>query len=72
MSPEKIQSVYETRPGQFVVAENEMWLPGIYDSEEAALYTINIDSEKLLLLCRDRGIGDDYRPITLDELKALA
>lgn len=61
----------------FSVADADgMWLPGIYADEDAcrkALEVAEVNYGGLVELARweTRGQGDDYRPITVEDLAAL-
>jgi hypothetical protein len=66
-------TVYES-DGEFTVAQRQCWLPGIYATEDAAVAATALPVDVLAGLADAdvRGIGADYRPITLDEVKAAA
>jgi hypothetical protein len=62
----------DSEAGTFQVSDGGGWYPGIYASEEAARFVPNVD---IAVLGRNvdatvRGVGDAYRPVTVDELKA--
>lgn len=65
--------VYES-DGEFTVSQHQCWLPGIYATEDAAVAAVALPVEVLAALASAdvRGIGADYRPITLDEVRAAA
>lgn len=55
--------------GNFVIASQGVWLPGVYESTEAANYAFQFPDEVLSALqnsANDRG----DRTITMDDLKA--
>jgi hypothetical protein len=66
--------VYESDPGEFTVSQHQCRLPGIYATEDAAVAAASLPDAVLYPLTDAdvRGIGADYRPITLDEVKAAA
>ena len=57
--------------GGFVISSHDMWLPGVYADERAARYAFQFSNEHLSRLNATRGIGDVYRPITSDDLRAF-
>jgi hypothetical protein len=59
--------------GTCTIADQAGWLPGIYADETAARYARKVPAERLepFVDADQRGIGKDYRPVTLDELKEL-
>lgn len=53
--------------GAWVVAENDVWVDGVYTSEEAARYAVDID---IMVLARINKEHDYSKgEITLEELK---
>ena len=62
--------VHPLERGGFLVSEDDTWLPGAYDSMEAAVAAFDLSGEALLTL-RDLAIAEQ-RDITLAEIYAAA
>lgn len=52
--------------GGFVISSRGMWLPGVYADERAARYAFRFSNEELDRINASRGVGVDYRPITVE------
>lgn len=69
--------IYRSKTGTYSAADQAGWLPGIYADEAAARQALEIAQTQHGALAEAvhwtvRGQGDDYRPMTLAELDALA
>ena len=51
----------------FVISEDHVWLPGVYDREETAIRAFDLSEESLILL-RDRVNRSEKRSISLADL----
>jgi hypothetical protein len=60
--------------GECSIAENGVWLPGIYADEAAAWAAFEFDDATLARVTHyeARGVGSNYQPMTLQELHAVA
>lgn len=58
------------KDGLFSISSKGAWLYGIYATERAARYAFQFSDHELLAINTDRGFGDDYRPITTEDLRA--
>ena len=70
-----IHTVYNPADGgapSYVIAENQMWLPGSYASEEAARYAFDLPDERLYELQEriNNVVHGEGRLIALNDLKA--
>lgn len=68
--------VWPGRDGTFQASDRGGWLPGIYADEAAARRAVQVAATAYraladLVSADVRGIGDEYRPVTVDELAAL-
>lgn len=62
--------IYPT-DGGFVISRDDMWLPGSYADELAAQYALDhFDYDELREINEQRGTGEGYRRITLEDLQA--
>ena len=60
-------SVYEDEEGNFGVSENQVWLPGIYDSKETAIKAVSMNCDKLEALWESKKTAGSHL-ITLRDL----
>lgn len=49
-------SLYVFQNGTVTVSEDKVWLPGVYESREAALAALNVDPDKLYALAQRRTV----------------
>ena len=65
--------VHVSPDGTCSIAEH-YWLPGVYADVEAAWAAFDYDYAVLARITHHsvRGVGTEYRPMTLDELRAEA
>lgn len=61
-------TVHETASLAFVVAENEVWVTGVYATAEAACFAVTVDPDKLVALWKARCPV----PMSLGELQWCA
>jgi hypothetical protein len=61
-------SVYESKPGRWVVSENDVWLPGVFDSPETARRAADFPREALHELRRIYHVDGENRPVTMADL----
>ncbi|MFE9099880.1 hypothetical protein [Actinomadura geliboluensis] len=61
---------YETDTGRYVIADDGGWVPGSYDSEEAARLAVSLSDEQLVVL-RDAINVRAGRGITVADLSAV-
>jgi hypothetical protein len=62
----KVHRVEHERGADYCISENEMWLPGCYDSEETARRAFDVDDAELLRLQRSLPPGSPITGATLD------
>ena len=58
----------EAVPGQWVVAENGTWLPGIYESDAVARRAARLPDAALLALSHIYKVDGENRPVTAADL----
>lgn len=51
----------------WVVAENEIWFPGAYDTEKTARYAVSIKEERIKYLMEK----SETKILTMEDLKSL-
>ena len=61
--------VYATDHGDFVISENDMWLPGAYATEEAAWAAFDLTADQLAAL-QDR-LRETQVATTIEEIRTL-
>ena len=54
--PTDTVSLYVHKDNTVTVSEDEAWLPGVYESREAALAALNVDPDKLYALAQRRTV----------------
>lgn len=57
--------------GEYVVSQNDLWLPGVYDSEETATRACDLPTATLLALGRIYRVDGENRALTMDDLDAI-
>lgn len=57
---------YETNPGEWVVADNAGWRPGIYDTEATALHSTQYTTQHIENLWTN--LTRSLRVLTMDDL----
>lgn len=67
--------IYRHTDGRFTVAEKGVWIPGVYDTEEAARYAVGLSDAVLQALqqaMNEREADFAKRYLTLDMLKEVS
>lgn len=62
--PERIVYAHQAVTGGWMVSENDIWLPGVYDTSETALLAADLDPDTITGLA-NRAAGT---PITADDV----
>ena len=62
-------SVKPLREGGFVVSQNQCWVDGVYDTEEAARLGVKCDPEKLKRIWAQRLTEDRDGFLTVEDFK---
>ena len=62
-------SVKPLREGGFVVSQNQCWVDGVYDTEEAARLGVKCDPEKLKIIWAQRLTEDRDGFLTVEDFK---
>lgn len=62
--------VYAFDEGHFSIAENDLWLPGLYASELAAVYALYFDDKVLRKLWFPKFVGSG-KYITVEDLNSI-
>lgn len=70
------RQVWRGEDGTFQASDGAGWLPGIYADEAAARMALDVAETKFGALSAAvsadiRGIGDEYRPVTVEDLAKL-
>jgi hypothetical protein len=55
----------------WMVAQNDQWVPGVYDSEEAALFACKFDNAQLEMISDVWEVGGEDRPATMRDLRSV-
>lgn len=70
------RQIWRGEDGTYQASDGGGWLPGIYADEAAARIALDLARTNYGALCAVvdadvRGIGDDYRPVTVEDLAGL-